>query len=79
MADRYFDGDDGFALYRVTPDLDIYYLEWSKKRWRQDNSLAHVVTPVGGEQGIEPISEEEAWELLARRFDAPVADALLDS
>ncbi len=76
MADRYFDGDDGWALYRVTENLEIYYLEWSKKRWKKDNSLAHVVTPVGGEQGIEPISKARARELLTARFNVSIARAL---
>ena len=76
MPDRYFDGDDGLALYRVTPDLDIYYLEWTKKRWRKDNSMAHVVTPVGGEQGVEPITKARARELLTARFNVSTARAL---
>ena len=77
MADRYYDGDDGWALYRVTPDLDIYYLEWAKKRWKKDNSMAHVVTPVGGEQGIEDITKARAREILEVRFNVSIARALV--
>jgi hypothetical protein len=77
MADRYFDGMEGWALYRVTDDLDIYYLEWAKKRWTQDNSLARVVTPVGGEQDIEDITKARAREILEARFNESIANALL--
>jgi len=78
MADRYYDGDDGWALYRVTENpFGIYYLEWSKRRWRQDNSLAHVVTPIGGEQGIEDITKARAREILTARFNESIAGALV--
>ncbi|GEM_PF-6351595 len=76
MPDRYYDGDDGLALYRVTEDTNIYYLEWAKKRWRKDNSMAHVVTAVGGEQGIEEITKARARELLTARFNVSTARAL---
>ena len=77
MADRYFDGDDGWALYRVTEDMNIYYLEWTKKRWKQDNSMAYVVTAVGGEQGVEGISKARAREILTGRFNVSLARALV--
>jgi hypothetical protein len=77
MADRYFDGMDGWALYRVTDNLEIYYLEWDKKRWKKDNSLARVVTPVGGEQDIEDITKARAREILEARFNESIATALL--
>jgi len=77
MPDRYFASDDDRALYRVTEDLDIYYLEWAKKRWTQDNSMAHVVTAVGGEQGIDDITKGRARELLTARFNVSIAAALL--
>ena len=78
MADEYFEGDEGWALYRVTRNpLEIYYLEWSKKRWRQDNSMAHVVTRVGGEQEIEDITRERAREIVTARFNVSMAEALV--
>ena len=76
MADRYYDGDEGWALYRVTEDVEIYYLEWATKSWRLDNSSANVVTAVGGEQGIEEITRGRARELLTARFNESIAGAL---
>ena len=76
MADKYYDGDDGIAPYRVTPDMNIFYLEWSRRRWRKDNSMAYVVTAVGGEQGVELITKARAREILTARFNEDLARAL---
>lgn len=78
MPDEYFEGDEGWAVYRVSRDpLKIYYLEWSKKRWRQDDSLAKVVTRVGGEQEIEDITPERAREIITARYNVSMAEALV--
>lgn len=77
MADRYFEGDEGFSLFRVTPEMNIYYLEWTRKRWKQDNSMVRVVSGAGGSQEIESISKRRAREILTARFNVSLARALV--
>ena len=77
MADQYFEGDEGFSLFRVTPDMNIYYLEWVNGRWKQDNSMVRVVSGIGGSQEIEPISKARAREILTARLNVSIARALV--
>lgn len=70
-------GTIGKTLYRVTSDpLEILYMEWARKRWSWRPDLFRVISPVGGEQNIEPISKAKAKEILTARFNATIADAL---
>lgn len=79
MDDTYFAGDEGLTLFRVTDDMNMYYLEWSKKRWRKDNSMAYLVTGVGGVQSVEEITKTQAREMLIGRIDSSTASALIDA
>lgn len=79
MDDTDYAGDEGLTLFRVTDDMNMYYLEWSKKRWRQDNSMAYLVTGVGGVQSVEEITKTQAREMLAWQFDASTASTLINA
>lgn len=79
MPFDYYAGEHGLTLYRVGSDpFSIWFLEWEKRRWRQDNSLARVVVGVGGAQAIDQITEKEAREMLESRYNETIAGALLD-
>ncbi|MCH7583271.1 MAG: hypothetical protein IIC72_11650 [Acidobacteria bacterium] len=79
MDDKYYAGDEGLSLFRVTDDMEMCYLEWSKKRWRQDNYMAYLVAGVGGVQSVEEIAKTQAREMLAGQFDSSTSSALINA
>lgn len=78
MPDQYFAGDHRKTLYRVTEDpTDVYFLEWARRRWSRRDNLFRVISPVGGEQNIEPVSKTDARAMVTARLNADFARSLI--